>query len=101
MPSRRSTKFERATPSVVLTVFTGYRPDAASATARSVFCPCEVERLLKDPDLHGLAAEQPLQLPHALFETVEFGSRHHLIIGADGFLAAFVHQLPPAEYQAG
>ena len=36
-----STTFERATPSVVLTVFTGYRPEAASATARSVFLPAQ------------------------------------------------------------
>ena len=40
-PSRRSTTFERATPKVVLTVFTGYLPEAASATARSVFLPAQ------------------------------------------------------------
>jgi hypothetical protein len=47
--------FERATPSVAATVFTGYLPAAVSATARWFFCPCQVKRLLEDLDLHGLA----------------------------------------------
>src|SRR5205809_4757959 len=81
-PSRRSITFERATPSIRLIVFTGYLREAASATARSVFCPCKIQSLLEDLDLHCLAAEQPLQFPHSLFETANFGSRHHLIIGA-------------------
>jgi len=36
---RRSTTFERATPRVLVTVFTGYLPEAASATAMSSFLP--------------------------------------------------------------
>ena len=39
VPCTRSITFERATPSVSVIVFTGNRPGAASATARSVFLP--------------------------------------------------------------
>jgi hypothetical protein len=43
--SRRSTTFERTTPGVVLTVFTGYLPEAGRATARPFFCPRQVASL--------------------------------------------------------
>jgi hypothetical protein len=85
----------------VATAFTGYLPEAASATARSVFCPREIERLLEHLDLHGLAAKQALQLANAFFETADFGRRHNRIIGTHRLLAALAHQPPPAKHQAG
>ena len=54
-----------------------------------------------DLDLHGLAAQQPLQFAHAVFETTYFGRCHHLVVGAHRFLASLAHQPPPAEHQAG
>src|SRR5260370_11393906 len=101
-PSPRAMMFERATPSVVLTVFTGYLPAVASATARSVFLPARGRaRLLEDLDFHRLAAQEPLQLAHPLLETTHRGSRDDRIVSAHRFLAPLTHQLPPAEDQAG
>jgi hypothetical protein len=37
LPAARSIKLERATPRVSAILFTGYPPEAATATARSVF----------------------------------------------------------------
>ena len=97
-PSMRSMMFDRATPSVAAIVFTGNLPEPKSATARSVFCPREIERLLEDLDLHGLAPEQPLA--HALLQPAHLGSSRHVVIGADRLLAPFAHQPPPAKHEA-
>jgi len=63
---------ERATPRASLIIFTGYLREAASATARSVFCPSQLESLFEDLDFHRLAAEQPFQLAHTLFKGADF-----------------------------
>src|SRR5580704_4234710 len=42
--------------------------------------------------VHRLAAEQPFEIAHPLFQPAQFGSRHHVVIGADGVTAAFAHQ---------
>src|SRR5260370_37643512 len=67
--------FNRATPSVVPTTFTGYLPAAASATARSVFLPVPGRAPFEDLNLHRLATEQPLQVANALFKTADLRSR--------------------------
>lgn len=57
-PAIRSMRLERAISKVSAIVFTWYRPEATSATARSVFYPRKLQRLFEDFDLHGFAAEQ-------------------------------------------
>ena len=74
--------FERAKPSVSVTCFIGNRPRAQSWTARSVFCSRQLERLLEDLVLHRLAAEQPFEIAHPLFQSAQLGRRRDLIIGA-------------------
>ena len=54
----------------------------------------------RDLDFERLASELALQFADAFFEPPRVGGRHHIIIGADGFLAAFGHQSPPSEHQA-
>jgi hypothetical protein len=96
----RSAMFERARPSASATLFIGNRRAAQSSTARSLFCPSEVESLLEDLVLHRLAAEQPFEIAHPFFQPAQLGSRHDVIIGADGFAASFAHQPPPTKHQA-
>jgi len=85
---------------VAATVFTGNLRDLAIATARSVFCPCEVESLLEDLDLHGLATQKTFELADAVLELAGFRSRNDFLVGSNGLLAAFAHQPSPPEYQA-
>jgi hypothetical protein len=49
------------------------------------FLPRQVERFLEELDLHRLAAGRPFQLTPPLFKAADFGGRHHIVIGADGF----------------
>src|SRR5262245_34585465 len=99
MPLTRSAMFERASLSVSVIVFIGNRPAAQSSTARSLFCPSQVESLLEDLILHRLAAEQPFQIAYPFFQPAQLGGRHDLIIGADSFAAPFAHQPSPTEHQ--
>jgi hypothetical protein len=91
-PSLRSTRFDRATPSVAAMVFTGKRLAPASATARSVFWPPPGRRLLEDLDLQGLAVQEPLDLPHAFLEAPNLGCRDHIIVDPDSLLSPFAHR---------
>src|SRR3954469_4356490 len=83
---------DRATCNVAAMVFTGNLPDLASATASSVFCPCKVQSFFEDLNLHGLAAQKTFELADAVLELAGFRSRNDVLVGSNGFLAAFAHQ---------
>ncbi len=76
------------TPSVSATTSTGKRPVVATATARRAVFPSGGERLLKDFDFHGLAAQEALQFTDTLFEFAGFVGRDDAFIGFDGNLRA-------------
>jgi len=84
---------------VAATVFTGNLPDLA-IDSKVFFCPCEVESLLEDLDLHGLATQKTFELADAVLELAGFRSRNDVLVGSNGFLAAFAHQPSPPEHQA-
>jgi hypothetical protein len=71
---------ERATCNVAATVFTANLRDLAIATARSVFCPCEVESRLEGLDLHGLATQKTFELADAVLELAGFRSRNDVLV---------------------
>jgi hypothetical protein len=58
-------------PSVAVTIFTGYIPAAARATAAWLLCLRVIERLFEDLDLRGFAAQRPLQFANPLLEPAE------------------------------
>ena len=59
-----------------------------------------VPSLLEDLDLHGLATQKTFELADAVLELAGFRSRNDVLVGSNGFLAAFAHQPSPPEYQA-
>src|SRR5262245_47796737 len=91
----RTTRLERATPRVSATTFTGNRPSAATASARSFFCLRPAQRLLQDLDFHGLAAQQPLELANAILQTAHLRAAHHRLVRSHRSGPALVHQAAP------
>jgi hypothetical protein len=47
-------------------LFTGILRKVRPRKQGQFFYPCKIQSLLEDLDLHGLAAEQALELPNAL-----------------------------------
>jgi hypothetical protein len=80
----RSAIFERATPSVSVTAFIGNRPAVQSSTARSLFCPSDVEGFLEDFDLERLAAKHPHEIAHPILKPAQLGGWRHIVVGAHG-----------------
>src|SRR3954463_13670504 len=64
------------------------------------FCPCKVQSLFEDLNLHGLATQKTFELADAVLELAGFRSRNDVLVGSNGFLAAFAHQPSPPEHQA-
>ncbi|MBR0674534.1 hypothetical protein GXW76_25440 [Roseomonas soli] len=90
-----------ATPIVSATAFTGNLPVAATASARRVFWASLFEGLAQDLGLHGLAAEQALELADTVLEFPQAADRDDLLVGPDRLLPALGHAPPPLEQQAG
>jgi len=90
-------RLERATPSVSATVFMAYLPDRMRVRATAFFWLRQIQRLAQDLVLHGLLAEQPLQLTHLLLQGPVLGGRHHLVAGADRRERALGIKPPPSE----
>jgi hypothetical protein len=74
---------------------------AATASATRVFGARLFQRLAQDLGLHGLAAEQALQLAHLGLEFADPAGRDHVLVRPDGLEPAFGHEPPPPEQQAG
>ena len=53
-----------------------------------------------DLQIHRLAPEEPLEFSHAFLEPPHVCGGHDIVVGADGFVAAFGHQPPPSKHQA-
>lgn len=60
-----------------------------------------LQRLAEDLCLHGLAAEQALQLADLRLELADPAGRDHVVVRPDSLEATFGHAPPPSEQQAG
>jgi hypothetical protein len=63
--------------------------------------PGQVEGLLEDLHLHGLAARQAPELAHAPLEVADPRRADDVLVGGDGLKAALEHAALPAEKLAG
>src|SRR3954468_5156978 len=64
------------------------------------FCPCKVQSLFEDLNLHGLATQKTFELADAVLELAGFRSRNDVLVGSDCFLAPFPHPPPPPAHEA-